>query len=243
MTRKGDGYSHLITDGTIRLSQDCQVMDACRINLLKDQVAEHRLLQECRRNVLAEVLLLEIPGEEFLCAMEHIQVDDIVIIDLIHLNPIIVHRTQIHLIGSRIHLNIQMVLVIAMADDRITLDESLLVQFHILLVHKRAQVRLIRSLDQLDEIPTLVLELEEMGSQLDDGIPHIACAPHHQGIGIDGKSDRLARRIRIINGITQDSESDILVIFVQPDALQQLLSMLVFLRSIGGLCLLATGEA
>lgn len=123
VTRKGDGYSHLITDGTIRLSQDCQIMDAYRINLLKDQVAEHRLLQECRRNVLAEVLLLEIPGEEFLCAMENIQVDYIVIIDLIHLNPIIVHRTQIHLIGSRIHLNIQMVLVIAMADDRITLDE------------------------------------------------------------------------------------------------------------------------
>ena len=92
--------------------------------------------------------------------MEHVEIDNIVEIDIIHLHSIIVHRTLKHLVSSRIHLNIQMVSVIPMRNNRITLDQLILIERYWFLLLERLQVSFIRSLGQLDHITTWALELE-----------------------------------------------------------------------------------
>ena len=92
--------------------------------------------------------------------MEHVEIDNIVEIDIIHLHSIIVHRTLKHLVSSRIHLNIQMISVLPMRNNRITLDKLILIERYWFLLLERLQVSFIRSLGQLDHITTWTLELE-----------------------------------------------------------------------------------
>ena len=92
--------------------------------------------------------------------MEHVEIDNIVEIDIIHLHSIIIHRTLKHLVSSRIHLNIKMIPVSPMQNNRITLNKLILIERYGFLLLERLQVSFIRSLSQLDHITAWALELE-----------------------------------------------------------------------------------
>ena len=65
-------------------------MEALRVDLCKLHVAEHGLVEELLLNLRGEELLLEVGLEHFLCSLEHADVHDVVVVDVVNLYAVFV---------------------------------------------------------------------------------------------------------------------------------------------------------
>ena len=92
------------------------------------------------------------------------------------------------------------------------------------------QIRRIISLDEFHDIAIQHLELEDMGSLLDNRIFGRIGPLHYQRIASNIEIYRLAGRIRIIDGVALHTKDNIiLIIAIQPDALEHFLGSSILL--------------
>ena len=64
-------------------------MESLGINTSELHVAEYRLAEEAGRNARLVLLFLEVGGEQLLGTPKHTDVHDVVVIDMVHLYPIV----------------------------------------------------------------------------------------------------------------------------------------------------------
>ena len=124
-----------------------------------------------------------------------------------------------------------MQLLIACIHYRISLDERILVENHRLLMQELLQIRSIVGLDEFHDIAIQHLKLEDMGSLLDNRIFSRIGTLHHQRIASNIEIYRLAGRIRIVDGVALHTKDNIiLIIAIQPDALEHFLGSCILLH-------------
>ena len=75
-----------------------------------------------------------------------------------------------------------------------------------------------------------------MRQLFDDGVAHVVDAMQNQCIGKDLKANRNAGGVRIENGVALNPEGRVFAIGINPDALQQLLGLSVFLLLLTRFC-------
>ena len=125
-----------------------------------------------------------------------------------------------------------MQLLIACIHHRISLDKRILVENHRLIMQKLLQIRSIVCLDEFHDIAIQHLELEDMGSLLDNRVFSCIGTLHHQRITSNIEIYRLAGRIRIVDGVTLHAKDNIIfIITIQPDALKHFLGSSILLYS------------
>ena len=185
---------------------------------------------------------MKIMREEFASSFEYVDIYNIVVIYIIHLNSIIIVITLINLKTSRVHLHIKMISVIGMLNHGITLDERFLIQWNRFLFNELVQISFICGLHQLHDIPTLCFEFKQMSRLLHDRILHFVGSFHDKRIGVNIKINRLTRRVWIIYRITLHAKSHVISIIVKPNALKHLLSGSIFLDGIRWVSLMATSN-
>lgn len=98
-------------------------MDTTIVALAKGKVTKNALLQEIRRHEMRKLLLSEITSKKPLRTMVNIKVDDIIVVDIVHLHTIVIIRRRNDFIGSGIHLHITMITLTVIDNDRITFDK------------------------------------------------------------------------------------------------------------------------
>lgn len=166
-------------------------MDTTIVALAKGKVTKNALLQEIRRHEMRKLLLSEITSKKPLRTMVNIKVDDIIVVDIVHLHTIVIIRRRNDFIGSGIHLHITMITLTVIDNDRITFDKLTLVERSRTLGGKERGIIRILTLDTLHLITVLITEDEETARLLDDRIPHIIGAMQHKRVSKDLEINRL----------------------------------------------------
>ena len=203
-------------------------MYARLVGSTENDIAQHRLLQERVRHLTAEVLLAEVTPEKARGSMIDIHIYDVVIIHIVHPHSIFIIGTLEHLIGCRIDLCIKMILLCSKSHDGVFPNQLSLIEHHGLLMLERTEIGLVIGLHQPEHISILSLELEEMSGLFHDSIANITGATYHQGVCRHIKIGRHTGRVWIINSVALHPKDHILVILVNPHALQHLLGLHVF---------------
>ena len=124
-----------------------------------------------------------------------------------------------------------MIFLIAPYNHRITFDQRILIQRHrSTIVDELLQIRFIFRLHQLHHISILYFKLENMLSLFYNRIFCHISTLHYKRIASNVEVDRLTGRIRIINRVALNAKRYIiLIVIVQPNALQHFLSRSIFL--------------
>ena len=68
-----------------------------------------------------ELLLAEVLGEQLTVALEDAQVNDVVVIDILHIQPVFIQRMTRNLVFRRIDGDIEVVALVVPEDDGIAL--------------------------------------------------------------------------------------------------------------------------
>ena len=105
-------------------------MYAISIYLHKDDVAQYSLLKKLLRYHMHEILFMEVLSKNLTSAMEHIDVDNIIVIHILDLNDIIVVRTFKNFVACRVHLHIEVKLLLSTFYHGISLDKRILIEHH-----------------------------------------------------------------------------------------------------------------
>ena len=90
MSGIADGQQHFIAAHAVGNDQHGNVVNAILVDRVEDQIAEDSLTQKVIGNDVLELLLTEVTGEEFCSTMIDIEVDDVVVIDIVHLHAFVV---------------------------------------------------------------------------------------------------------------------------------------------------------
>ena len=82
-----------------------------------NNITQNALAQHTHRNMLTEITLTEIAAIKFRRPPKQTHMHNIVIINVVYLNPIIIIRGFRHFVRSRVHLNIPMITVVSINYD------------------------------------------------------------------------------------------------------------------------------
>ena len=123
--------------------------------------------------------------------MIDIEIDDIVVVDIIHLYPIIIVRRTDDLIRCRVHLHIAVITLTTEHHDRITLDQLVLIDGQRVLRREERSVIRIVAQHTSHLITVLITEDKEMARLLYDWLFSLIGTMQHQGVIKDLKVYRL----------------------------------------------------
>ena len=167
-------------------------MNTRLIYLIEYNVAQYSLIQERSRNLLIEILLIEITREQTVGTMIDMQIHNIIVINIVYLNTIIIIRTLVDLITCWVNLDVEMIFLIAPYNHRITFNQRILIQRHgSMVVDELLQIRLIFRFHQLNHIPILHFKLENMLSLFYNRIFCNISTLHYKRITSNVEVDRL----------------------------------------------------
>ena len=186
--------------------------------------------------MLCKVVLVEIAREHTLSTLENSQVNNVIEVDVAHLHTFIVVSGLDNFIGSWIHLYIAMIAAAFNREDGVALDELVLINRHRLALIKLQHFFFIIALHESHNVAVLITELKHMRQLFDDGVAHIVDAMQDQCVGKDLEANRNAGGVRIVNGVALNPKGRVLAIGINPDALQQLLGLGVFLLLLTRFC-------
>ena len=219
-------YHHIqnITRGTIGHTYIRCKMKTFWCSTRINNITQNALVQHTRWNMLTEVTLAKIATIELLSSPEQTQMHNIVIINIVHLNPIIIIRGFRHFVRGRIHLNIPMIMVFPINHDRIFLYEFSLVERLGPRSLEITQIRFICRLNTTHHITILVLEHKQVRCLLHNDVFSKVGTMQHQRVMDNLEINRLRSTIRIENRVTYNPKSRLFLIIVKPKTLQHLLS-------------------
>ena len=92
------------------------------------------------------------------------------------------------------------------------------------------------ALNESHNVAVLIAELKHVRQLFDDGVAHVVDAMQDQCVGKNLEANRNAGGVRIENGVALNPEGRVLAIGINPDALQQLLGLGVFLLLLARFC-------
>ena len=86
---------HLIAAHTVTwLNERCRIVNSLTITTIKCQIAQDACPKEVCRYPLSELLFIKVASKHPGCTMIDVEVDDIVVIDIVHLYAIISPRRR-----------------------------------------------------------------------------------------------------------------------------------------------------
>ena len=125
-------------------------------------ISQDGVFQEILRNLLGVLLLAEIARVNLLSALEHADMHDVVVIDILHLQTIIIKGTVGDLVFRGVNGNIPMIALTIIRHDRIGLHLMRVIHDLWRIMHKLfVNIRIVALL-QFDDVTILITEPEEM---------------------------------------------------------------------------------
>ena len=124
---KANKNLNLVSSVRVTNSEYCGIPYAVAVKFLEYQVAQYCLAKELGGNIVGKLLLAEVAREELPCSVQHIEVDDIVIIHIVDSHALVIIRRPYNLVCRRVHLYVAMIAVTAVRNDSIPLYEPVLV--------------------------------------------------------------------------------------------------------------------
>ena len=125
-------------------------------------ISQDGVFQEILRNLLGVLLLAEIARVNLLSALEHADMHDVVVINILHLQTIIIKGTVSDLVFRGVNGNIPMIAFTIIRHDRIGLHLMRVIHDLWRIMHKLfVNIRIVALL-QFDDVTILITEPEEM---------------------------------------------------------------------------------
>ena len=125
-------------------------------------ISQDGIFQEILRNLLGVLLLAEIARVNLLGTLEHADMHDVVVINILHLQTIIIKGTVGDLVFRGVNGNIPMIALTIIRHDRVGLHLMRVIHDLWRIMHKLfVNIRIVALL-QFDDVTILITEPEEM---------------------------------------------------------------------------------
>ena len=131
-------------------------MQSCRIDMAELHISQDGIFQEILRNLLGVLLLAEIARVNLLGTLEHADMHDVVVINILHLQTIIIKGTVGDFVFRGVDGNIPVITLTIIRHDRIGLHLMRVIHDFRRIMHKLfVNIRIVALL-QLDDVAILI---------------------------------------------------------------------------------------
>ena len=219
--------------GRIRDTDEDLIMHAVAVDAAEEHVAEDGLREEGSRKDGSEVGFAEVAREESPRTVEDSQVNDVVVIDIFNFDTFVVEGRLHHFVRRWVHLHVAVIAILSPCHNSVSSKKSVLVEGPGRRVLKLESIVRVFAQGERHRFAILIFEDEEVWGLLHDRIFYDADSVHGQSIFHDLEIYGTARRVGIEDGVAAHFESYALIIRVDPNALQQLLSHPIFFLQLG----------
>ena len=158
----GDDGLYEVAGGAVGDAEGGLEMEACGIGVAELHVAQHGLLEEVGWHLAGILLFAEVAGIELARALEHADVHDIVVIDVLDLDAIVVVGARGDLVFRGVDGNIPMIAVTTIHNYRVRFDLLGIAEDMGRIMDKLGLVSRIVTLLELHHITILITKPEEM---------------------------------------------------------------------------------